>query len=182
MPANGIEDSEIWAIITYLRSLSPVPQTIQKGNVSKGEAMFRGSAGCATCHMVNGKGGLLGPDLSRVGASRSRQYLVESIRTPDTELSDGMSDPNNHYVSPLIYDTVTITLQNGEKITGVAKDEDTFSIQLMDTSQTLRLYEKSELKSVQHEKKSLMPAYDGATIPPAALDDLLAYLESLRGM
>ena len=63
--------------------------------------------------MVNGRGGLLGPDLSRVGAARSVEYLVDSIRQPDKELSDGMLDPNNHYGLPLVYDTVTVVLETG---------------------------------------------------------------------
>ncbi len=93
MPANGFEDSEIWAIIAYLRSLAPAEHPITVGNPTKGERLFNGAAGCATCHMVKGHGGLLGPDLTRVGASRSTSYLIESIREPDKELSDGMLDP-----------------------------------------------------------------------------------------
>ena len=131
--------------------------------------------------MVDGHGGLLGPDLSRVGASRSVAYLIESIREPEKELSDGALDPNNHYGLPLVYDTVTVTLKNGEKLRGVAKNEDTFSIQLMDTTQQLRLIQKQEVKEVLHEHKSLMPAYTEKMISPEGLQDLLAYMESLRG-
>lgn len=181
MPANGFEDSETWAIIAYLCSLAPSAHTKMPGDPAKGERLFSGAAGCVTCHMVNGRGGLLGPDLSRVGASRSVAYLIESIREPDKELSDGMLDPNNHYGLPLIYDTVTVVLKNGEKITGVAKNEDTFSIQLLDTHQQLRLFPKRDLEEVLHEHKSLMPAYSEQMINPAELQDLLAYLEGLRG-
>ena len=181
MPANGFEDSETWAIIAYLRSLAPSPHTKMTGDPAKGEKLFTGAAACSTCHMVNGRGGLLGPDLSRVGASRSISYLIESIREPDKELSDGMLDPNNHYGLPLVYDTVTVVLKNGDKLTGVAKNEDTFSIQLLDTHQQLRLFPKRDLKEVLHERKSLMPAYSEQMINPAELQDLLAYLENLRG-
>jgi cytochrome c oxidase cbb3-type subunit III len=181
MPANGFEDSETWAIIAYLRSLAPSVRTKMPGDPAKGEKLFSGAAGCATCHMVNGRGGLLGPDLSRVGASRSVEYLTESIREPDKELSDGMLDPNNHYGLPLLYDTVTVLLKNGDKVTGVAKNEDTFSIQLLDTHQQLHLFSKRDLKEVLHEHKSLMPAYSEQMINAAELQDLLAYLENLRG-
>ncbi len=181
MPANGFEDSETWAIIAYLRSLAPSPHSKMPGDPGKGERVFTGASGCSTCHMVNGRGGLLGPDLSRVGASRSISYLVESIREPDKELSDGMLDPNNHYGLPLVYDRVTVVLKNGDKLIGVAKNEDTFSIQLLDTNQQLHLFQKRDLKAVLHEHKSLMPAYSEQMIPPAELQDLLAYLENLRG-
>ena len=81
--------------------------------------------------MVKGRGGRLGPDLTRVGAARSVAYLTESIREPDKSLSLGMSDPNNHYGIPLEYETVTAVTQQGQRVVGVAKNEDAFSLQLL---------------------------------------------------
>jgi putative heme-binding domain-containing protein len=131
--------------------------------------------------MVQGRGGVLGPDLSRVGEARSVPYLIDSIREPSKELSSGMLDPNNHYGLPLVYDTVTVVTSGGQKIVGVAKNEDTFSIQLLDTNQRLQFFLKKDLKEVTHERKSLMPAYTEQMLKPADLQDLVAYLESLRG-
>ena len=181
MPASGFEDSETWAIVAYLRSLAPVRPAKREGDTANGERIFSGAGGCATCHMVNGRGGLLGPDLSRVGAARSVEYLVESIREPDKELSDGMLDPNNHYGLPLVYDTVTVVLKNGDRVVGVAKNEDTFSVQLLDVKQELRLFEKKDVAEVRHERKSLMPAYTEKMIGESELKDLVAYLVELRG-
>jgi len=181
MPANGFEDSEVWAIIAYLRSLTPPKQAVS-GDRVKGEKIFSGSGGCSQCHMVKGHGGLLGPDLSRVGASRSDSYLIDSIREPSKDLSDGLFDPNNHTgVLPLIYDTVTVVTADGRRITGVAKNEDTFSVQLLDTGQDLQFFLKKDIKEVIHERKSLMPPYSEQMLSAVALQDLLAYLESLRG-
>jgi cytochrome c oxidase cbb3-type subunit 3 len=180
MPANTFEDSETWAIIAYVRSLAPAKSVTASGDRVKGEKIFTEKAGCSTCHMVQGRGGLLGPDLSRVGESRSAAYLIESIREPSRELSSGMLDPNNHYGLPLDYDTVTVVTAGGQKIVGVAKNEDTFSIQLLDTRQQLQFFMKKDLKEVTHERKSLMPAYSEQMLKPADLQDLVAYLESLR--
>jgi len=181
MPANGFEDSETWALVAYLRSLAPVWAAKLDGDPAKGERIFAGAGGCGTCHLVNGRGGLLGPDLSRVGAARSVEYLVESIREPDKELSDGMLDPNNHYGLPLVYDTVTVVLKNGDRVMGTAKNEDTFSVQLMDLKQELRFFEKKDVVEVRHERKSLMPAYTEKMIGESELKDLVAYLVELRG-
>lgn len=180
MPANGLEDSEVWAIIAYLRSLAP-PKQVVSGDRVKGEKIFSGSGACSQCHMVKGWGGLLGPDLSRVGASRSASYLINSIREPSKDLTEGMRDPHINWGRPLVYDTVTVVTANGRRITGVAKNEDSFSVQLLDTDQNLQFFLKKDLNEVIHERKSLMPAYSEQMLSPAALQDLVAYLESLRG-
>jgi cytochrome c oxidase cbb3-type subunit III len=180
MPANGFDDSEIWAIIAYLRSLAPPKRAIVSGDPVNGKKIYSGTAGCSNCHMVNGSGGLLGPDLSRVGASRSVSYLIDSIRQPDKELSGGMLDPNNHYGLPLVYDTVTVVTAGGRRITGVARNEDTFSIQLLATDQSLQFILKKDVRDVIHERKSLMPPYPEDTLSAVQLQDLLAYLETLR--
>jgi cytochrome c oxidase cbb3-type subunit 3 len=180
MPANGFEDSETWAIVAYLRSLSPPKQAAVAGDAVKGKQIFE-SAGCSKCHMVNGSGGRLGPDLSRVGAARSASYMIESIREPDKELSTLMLDPNNHYAVPLSYGTVTVVTADGERVQGVALNEDTYTIQMMTEEQSLRFFQKKDVKEVIHEHKSLMPAYKEQALGAAQLRDLVAYLETLRG-
>jgi len=179
MPANGFEDSEIWAIVAYLKSLAPTKRAVT-GDAKKGEAIFWDQAGCGSCHMVRGRGGRLGPDLSRVAAARSAEYLEESVREPSKELSDGLVDPNNHYGNPLVYDTVTVVTKSGERVKGVAKNEDTFSIQMMDMRQQLRVFLKKDLAEVKHERVSLMPAYSEDQLSGEQLRDLVAYLEGLE--
>lgn len=181
MPANGFEDSEIQAIIAYLRSLAPPKDQKIAGDPAKGKKIFSESAFCSNCHMVNGTGGRLGPDLSRVGASRSVSYLADSIRNPDKDLSSGSIDPNNHYGLPLVYDTVTVVTAAGEIITGIAKNEDTYSVQLLDTHENIHFLLKKDVKEVTHRRKSLMPPYSKDTLDAEQLQDLIAYLETLRG-
>lgn len=180
MPANAFDDSETWAILAYVRSLAPAKTGAVAGDPAKGKTVFWETAGCSTCHMVQGRGGVLGPDLSRVGEARSADYLIDSIRQPSKELSTGMLDPNNHYGLPLVYDTVTVVTADGHKIVGVAKNEDTFSLQLIDTNQQPQFFLKKNLREVTHERKSLMPAYSDDMLKPAELHDLVAYLEGLR--
>jgi putative heme-binding domain-containing protein len=182
MPANGLEESEIRAIIAYLRSLASPKRITVAGDAVKGKKIFFSDVGCSSCHMVLGVGGVLGPDLSRVGAARSISYLIDSIRNPDKELSSGMIDPNNHYGLPLVYDTVTVVTTSGEKITGVARNEDTYSIQMITTAQQLRLFLKKDLKEVSHQRRSLMPPYSEDALDRGQLQDLIAYLVTLRGI
>jgi putative heme-binding domain-containing protein len=180
MPANAMAEEEVRAIIAYLHSLAPPKQDVAVGDKIRGEEFFV-SKGCQVCHMVKGKGGLLGPDLSRVGASRSLAYLADSIREPDKDLSLGMIDPTSEFGPPPVLGTVTVVTANGERIVGVAKNEDSFSIQLMDRRQNLHLLLKKDLREVTHEQKSIMPAYSEDMINAEDLRNLLAYLASLRG-
>jgi putative heme-binding domain-containing protein len=181
MPANAFEDSEIWALVAYLRSTSSGAKTPLAGDAAKGESLFFGKSACATCHMVKGRGGRLGPELTRIGAARSVAYLTESIREPDKELSLGMSDPNNHYGIPPEYETVTAVTLEGQRIIGVAKNEDAFSLQLLGQDEKLHLFLKKNLREVLHERRSLMPKYTESLLSNQELEDLLAYLSSLRG-
>jgi putative heme-binding domain-containing protein len=181
MPANPFEDSEIWALVAYLRSVSAGTKAPVAGDRDQGERLFFGKSACAQCHMVKGRGGRLGPDLTRVGAARSVAYLTESIRAPDKDLSLATSDPNNHYGIPAEYDTVTAVTRDGERVVGVAKNEDAFSLQLLGKDEKLHLFLKKDLRDVIHERRSLMPAYTESQLSAQELQNLLAYLTSLRG-
>jgi len=181
MPANPFEDSEIWALIAYIRSVAGAPQAPASGDLAAGERLFFSKEKCATCHMIKGRGGHLGPDLSRVGAARSGAYLTESIREPSKELSLGYIDPNNHYGIPLEYDTVTVVMPGGKRLLGVAKNEDAFTIQVLGDDDEIHLLLKRDLTEVRHERRSLMPAYGTEMLNVVELRDLIAYLSSLRG-
>jgi cytochrome c oxidase cbb3-type subunit III len=180
MPANSFTDSEIWALVTYLRSLAPSKPVHVAGDPLRGQKLFTGTQGCSFCHMINGQGGVLGPDLSHIGRARSVASLLESIRDPDKELSDGILDPNR-WGPPIVHDTVVVTTADGKELKGLAKNEDTFSLQFMDVQQNLHLYLKKDLKQVVHLRKSLMPVYSEQSLNAADLQDLIAYLVTLRG-
>jgi len=180
MPANGFDDSETWALVAYLRSIAAGSPAPSPGDRLAGERIFQRS-GCPRCHMVRGKGGHLGPELTRVGAARSFAYLVESIRQPDKDLSLVGTDPNNHYAVPIEWLTVTAITRSGKKLVGTALNEDAFTIQLLGEDDSLHLLRKQELASVRHERRSLMPAYNSSLLGEQDLRDLLAYLTSLRG-
>ena len=176
MPANQLTTDEIWQIVAYLRTLEQ-PVAATNGDQRRGEALFFGAARCSSCHIVNGRGGRLGPELSTVGSARSRAYIVESIREPGRQLTQNRAFGDD---VTLKYDTVTAVTADGRTIVGVPMNEDTFTVQLMDTSERVHSLDKKTLKSVRHENRSLMPAYDASRLSNADLDNLVAYLQSLR--
>jgi len=176
MAANKLTPDEVWQIVSYVRTLQQ-PPAAAAGDAARGETLFFGTGRCASCHIVNGRGGRLGPELSTVGSARSRAYLVESIRQPARQLTENRVFGDS---VTLKYDTVTAVTADGRTIVGVPMNEDTFTLQLMDTTERIHSLDKKTLKSLQHEKRSLMPVYDAARLPNGDLDDLVAYLQSLR--
>jgi cytochrome c oxidase cbb3-type subunit III len=172
MPPNNLTIDEIWQIVTYLRTLQQ-PAAAATGDRASGETLFFGAARCSSCHIVNGRGGLVGPELSTVGSARSRAYLVESIRQPARQLTENRGFGGK-------YDTVTAVTADGRTIVGVPMNEDTFTVQIMDMSERVHSLDKKTLKSLVHENRSLMPAYDANRLPNSDLDNLVAFLQSLR--
>jgi mono/diheme cytochrome c family protein len=67
MPGSALLAKQVWTIITYLHSKVVAARATNEGDAQAGEKIFWSSDKCARCHMVNGRGGLLGPDLSRIG-------------------------------------------------------------------------------------------------------------------
>jgi putative heme-binding domain-containing protein len=175
MPPNKLTDDEVWRIVAYLRTLEKVPAAVT-GDARRGETLFFGATRCSSCHIVNGRGGRLGPELTTVGSARSRAYIVESIREPGKHLSEvrGLGEATQKF------DTVSLTTADGRTVVGVPMNEDTFSVQVMDMSERVQSFDKKTLKSFRHEDRSLMPVYDANRLGATDLDDLVAYLQTLR--
>src|SRR6266404_2135746 len=152
----GMSEEEIWQVVAYIRSVEKKVSAAEIGDAAHGKELFYGAAACGTCHMVNGKGGRLGPDLSSVGSSRSIEALVESMRNPSKRLAEGIYEPLKDYSQE--YETVTVVTSEGTKLQGVVLNEDSFTVQMLDT------------------RESLMPAYDTKTLPDKDLKDLIAFL------
>ena len=184
MPQNGatqqgvgMTEEEIWQVISYIRSVQVKSDARAEGDAAHGKQSFYGSAACGTCHMVEGKGGRLGPDLTSTGTARSTEYLVESVRNPSLRLAQGISEAMKEFSQE--YETVAVTDERGQKFQGVVLNEDNFTLQMLDTREQLHLFEKGNLKSYEKSRESLMPKYDQKQLPEKELRDIVAYLLSV---
>ena len=167
MPPSQASDDELLLTIAYLRNLGAVaPAEAATGNLDNGARIF--AAQCRSCHRVGVNGGRIGPDLTRIGVARSRAALVREIRTP------------SEWMAPT-FETVTVVMKDGQRIRGVKKNEDVFSIQVMDLRERIQGYLKADLKEVIYEKESLMPVFSAQRLSDGDLNDLVGYLTSLRG-
>ena len=184
MPANGtngqgvgMTDEEIWQIITYIRSQEVKTSAKQIGGAAHGKELFFGDANCSLCHMVGGKGGRLGPELTAVGASRTPEAIIDSVRNPSRRLAWGLTEATKEF--PQEYETVTAVTVDGKQIKGVTLNEDSFSVQIMDTSEQIHLLEKDKLRSFQKSRESAMPEYGPDLLSNKDLGDIVAFLASV---
>jgi cytochrome c oxidase cbb3-type subunit 3 len=184
MPANGtngqgvgMTDEEIWQIIAYIRSQEVKSPSQPLGNATHGKDLFFGDANCSLCHMVSGKGGRVGPELSGVGGSRTRDALIDSVRNPSRRLAWGVTEATKEF--PQEYESITVVTADGKEIKGVTLNEDSFSVQMMDTNEQIHLLEKDKLRSFHKSRESAMPKYNADTLSDKELEDIVAYLISV---
>ena len=168
MPPTPLPDRDRLSVVAYIRSLHDSANATGTGNAVRGRALFEGKGGCLGCHRVNGKGSRIAPDLSEVGAVRSGAYLERSVLDP------------NESVLPEHRNVRAVTRQ-GAVITGRRLNEDTHTVQLLDSNENLRSLDKSELKEFAVLVTSSMPSYRGK-FTSEELADLVTYLLSLKGM
>jgi putative heme-binding domain-containing protein len=172
MPANpNMSEDEIWMVLAYLRTLStPGGAAAERGDTARGEQMFwaKDKGNCGQCHMIGDRGGRVGPNLTRIGASRSVSALEREIRKPGE-------------VIPVGFETVTVVTKDGRRIRGARKNEDTFSIQLMTGTEDVLSFNKRDVEVVAEPEQSLMPVYGVARLSDAELSDVVRYLRTLRG-
>lgn len=177
MPGFGsLASDEVWQLVSYIRSLSgaaapSVSETVA-GDAAAGEALFFGDAGCAACHQVNARGGVVGPDLSNAGRLAA-DLLRRKLLDPQTSTAQGGRGGRGGAPG-----SVVATLRDGRTIRGIRRAEDSFTLLMTDTSGALRRIDKSEAASIENQTASLMPA---VTRPAAEVDNLVAYLKSLHG-
>jgi len=178
-PYAALSDQQTWQLVAYIRSVqeaaaatgTPVTRSAPAdGNGSAGEAVFFGkTANCASCHEINGRGGIVGPDLSNAGRL-DPAAIRQKITAPSTPIPGGRGERTSIPV------TVVVKTRDGKEIRGVRRNEDTFSLQMVDAAGQLHLLDKLQLASLTVENKSLMPDDFATRLTAAEIDGLVAYL------
>jgi putative heme-binding domain-containing protein len=169
MPPHKFQDAELTGIVAYIRAMRDVHATkVAVGDARLGKEVFAGKGACMTCHRVNGQGSRLAPDLSDIGTVRSANALQESLLDPTANML-----PINRSVRGVTRD--------GKVITGRRLNEDTYTVQLIDTEERLVSLSKADLKEYAVIKTSSMPSYRGK-LSASELANLVAYLLTLDGV
>ena len=166
MPPVQLRPAELTGIVAYIRAGFDQTAPVKVGDAARGRAVFEGKGACGTCHRVQGRGPRLAPDLSDVGLSRTPAALHRSLVDPSSAML-----PINR--------PVRIVTQDGRIVRGRRLNEDTFSVQLIDTSERLLSIAKTDIRTLEVETTSPMPSYE-KRLTADEIADVLAYLLTLR--
>ena len=178
MPPFGsqLSDTDIWKVTSYIHGLRGTAIDVPApGDVAHGEQIFWGKGECGSCHVIKGKGGLIGPDLTNLAGTRKTASIVDALTKPlHRVFGDGGAIPRI-LIPNTTYQPVRVTTADGKTIAGVLKNEDSYSLQVMGTDNQLHMFERAKVKVV-YETKGLMPTDYDKRLTADELKDLLAFL------
>jgi len=165
MPAFGrrLDPEQRKQLIDYLRGLQGGRAAADRGDAGRGEALFFGKAGCSRCHMMRGRGGFLGPDLTAYGTSHGAAEIRTAILDPNRNF-----DPRRG--------AVTVRTRLGKTVRGLIRNEDNFSLQIQSADGVFYLFDKVDVAQIRREEHSTMPADYGERLNASEISDLVRFL------
>jgi putative heme-binding domain-containing protein len=168
MAPSAYNDAELSALVAYLRNMGSVNLAdVKIGDATRGRALFVGKGNCASCHRVGAEGPRAAPDLSTIGTQRTAASLQRALIDPSAALL-----PMNR--------TVSVVRNDGTVVTGRRLNEDTFTVQLVDSNERLVSLDRKDIRSYTVSAEPLMPSY-ATLLRDDERADLVAYLLSLKG-
>lgn len=137
------------------------------GDAEKGRNIFanNNAAQCLRCHVVQGYGGAVGPELTHIGSILERKDLLLSLVAPNARIAPG-------------YGTVNLTLDDGSSLIGVLEEETEETLVVKEGKDAIRTIKKEEIA-----EKSMLPSgmFNMATVlDKSQIRDLVAFLVTLE--
>lgn len=159
-------DEKIRELVDYLRLLQGISgsaQTQLPGDPVAGEQMFFGSASCSNCHMVNGRGGFLGDDLTAFAKGRSADIVRAAIVHPE--------DAPGRAGHP-----VEVETRDGATYKGLVRSRDNFDIVLQSEDGAFHSLLRDRIVHITTSSQPLMPQDYAEKLSTKQIDDLISFL------
>lgn len=167
MPAFHLPADELDSLAALIHSLnSPAAESEAPGDRAAGERYFFGDGQCASCHMIDGRGSAVGPDLSDIARQMTAPEIRTSLLQPGASLASG-------------YQLVTVQMRDGETVRGFARSRSNFEIVVQDLKGQFHLLQNDEISNVREDPQSQMPPLKA---DKEELQNLIAFLSSLTGV
>ncbi len=162
---RGILDSLERSQELRLQKLESVENSLVRGDVSRGRALFFGKGTCGTCHAVAGEGGDFGPDLTNIGEIRSRHDILEAILYPASSFARE-------------YETVKMKTAS-QQVSGIIKRHEAGRYEIALGPGLTQFVNEQDVVELSPSAQSLMPAGLENVMDTQELSDLMLYLQSL---
>lgn len=141
---------------------------LPEGDAVRGHQVFRGSkAACVQCHQVGYVGGKVGPELTRIGKSRTRRDFVEAILYPSARLEQS-------------YQPTRVLLTDGRVLNGMLVNKSDKALELICGVDERCFVSMDDVEIVEPSDVSIMPAGLEQTLTLQQFADLIAFLENAR--
>jgi putative heme-binding domain-containing protein len=178
MPAwsGRLADGDILKIAAYIHALrgtaidDPLP-----GDPVHGQEVFWNKGGCGGCHMILGRGAVLGPDLSNIAAVRKFTAIKDALTKADHRVY-GDGGVHDRAIAPMNYEPVTVVTRAGETLHGLMMNQDAYSVQFLDMNGKPHSFDRKALTSIVISKVGLMPTDYDKRLTKSEFDDLMAFL------
>lgn len=181
MPRSRINAEQVRQLAIFVRQIGQAAAERVTGDPKRGQELYQTKGGCVQCHTIQGPGGALGPDLTDIGLRRGVRHLREALTNPEADVPKSYNLYRTEISIPENYLEVRVVTKDGRRISGVRVNEDTFTLQLRDATNRVHSFFKADLAELHKDwGKSSMPSYR-AVFTKEELDDVVAFLASLRG-
>lgn len=184
-PFAQLSTDQIWQMVAYMRTLNTGPAVVMAapasattGDPANGKLVFESKGACLTCHQFNGGGIPVGPDLT--SSTLTVEQIQAAISNPNAAPAGaaGRGGRGGGRGGNVGRATVTATTADGKVYKGTRKSQDTFTIQMVDTTGAYRSFDRAELKDLKIDATSLMPADYATRLSAAEIRDVAAYLKT----
>lgn len=151
------------------KPLGPYRVALSGGDPERGRQLFlhRETVSCLRCHKISGTGGEVGPDLSKIGGEKTREYILESLVDPNKQIAKG-------------FDSVVLLLNNGKIVSGTLRSETATEVKIITPEAKILTIPKKEIEERQTGKSS-MPEDLIKHLNLDELRDLIEFLAQQKG-
>jgi putative heme-binding domain-containing protein len=153
---------------TQRARLEKLADFLPKGDPVRGAKLFSnpGKTLCITCHVMGDRGAAFGPDLTKIGAIRSKRDLLEAIVYPSSSIAR-------------YYKLVIAQTANGQKAGLLVKDT-VDTMVLASAPGAEQAIPIKNVKSAKYSNMSVMPEVFDPLLKPQEISDLVAFLKQAQ--
>jgi PQQ-dependent dehydrogenase (methanol/ethanol family) len=167
MPAFELPDPTLDALANLVASLNAsAAEADVPGDRAAGKQFFYGKGQCGSCHLINGDGSPIGPDLSSIAKEMTVDQIREALLQPDERIAPG-------------YRLVTVHRRDGQTLRGFARSRTTYDLALQDLKGVFHPLSIDQVSRITEENRSHMPP---AKVTSSELQDVIAFLSRLTGV